>query len=235
MTREEALKKLEPFIPSLKRDYCRWGEKKVDKTKDRSWLYRDESYRKPSAKWNDPDKERYMPEVIPQDFLEGLTVEVEGSKYEVERGSEYGNYRRIYLQVTDFACYGNTHKYGKLEISGLHWRKIGESGWHSWNKLSDEEPRVTGIWDVDLFRIVGEGEMSESECPAGEATGRFVYLDELIATAAYVTLLRIEGPFTLDNAGSYASVRKAEDILVTVDENGNVVWGEKIKRILKLN
>ena len=233
MTREEALKKLEPFIPSLKREYIRWG-KTVDKNIDKSWLYRDESYRKSHATWNDPDREKYLPEVISEHFLEGLTIEVEGESYVAERSREY-DYRRVYLEVTDFACYGNTHKYGKLEIDGLHWRKVGEkSGWHSWGRLSDEEPRVTGIWDIDLFRIVGEGEMAGSECPPFEATARFVYLDELVATAAYVTLKRIEGPFILDNASSYATVREAKDILVTVGADGNVEWGEKIKRILNL-
>ena len=235
MTREEALKVLEPFIPSLQREYNRWGEK-TDKVKDRSWLYRDEYFERPHAEWNDPRKREYMPEQILEHFLEGLETEVDGEKFIVRKSYPERNYRRVYLEITDFAAYGNTHKYGKLCIDGVHWGSPDSPyATHSWNKLTDVEPRVRNIWDVDLFRIVGEGEMSASECPVGEATARFVYLDELVATAAYVTLLRIEGPLILDNASSYATVRSEKDILVTVDANGNVEWGEKLKRILNFN
>ena len=130
--------------------------------------------------------------------------------------------------------YGNTHKYGKLQIEGLRWSRIGSNTATSWNKLGDVEPRVQGIWDVDLFRIVAEGEMSAEECPVGEATARFTYIDELVATAAYVTLIRIQGPCVLDNASSYATERTDKDILLSVDKNDEVTFGKKMLRILKL-
>ena len=44
MNRTEAIKTLEPFIPSLTRQYNRWGAENVNKSKDRTWLYRDEYY-----------------------------------------------------------------------------------------------------------------------------------------------------------------------------------------------
>lgn len=237
MTREEAIKKLEPFIPSLTRDYYRWGEKKVDKTKDRSWIYRDGYYERPNAKWNDPHRQEYIPEQIPEHFLEGTEVEVDGEKFVIRRTYPERDYRRVHLQVTDFADYGNTHKYGQLQIDGVYWGDFNNNSHthHGWFKLTDIEPRVRNIWDVDLFRIVGEGEMSGSECPVGEATGRFVYLDELITTAAYVTLLRIQGPAILDNASSYAATRTKEDIILSVDGDGNVELGDELKRILKLD
>ena len=235
MTREEAIEKLAPFIPSLKREYNRWGELR-DKNKDRSWLYRDESYRKPSAKWDDPDRERYLPEVIPENFLEGTVADIDGEKFYVKRSypSIERDYRRVYLEIMDFAMYGNTHKYGKLQIDGLSWSRIGPNSRTASFKLDDVEPRVKGIWDVDLLRIVAEGEMGGGECPPGEATGRFVYLDELFATAAYVTLLRIQGPCVLDNASSYATVRTEKDILLRVAENDEVTFGPKLKKVLQM-
>lgn len=235
MTREEAIKKLAPFIPSLNREYIRWGKLR-DKNEDRSWLYRDEPYRRPSAKWNDADRERYLPEVIPENFLEGTLADINGEKFCVKRSypSTERNYRRVYLEITDFAMYGNTHKYGKLKIDGLRWSGIGNNSATSWNKLDDVEPRVRGIWDVDLFRIVAEGEMSAEECPVGEATARFTYIDELVATAAYVTLIRIQGPCILDNASSYATMRTDNDILLSVDKNDEVTFCEKMIRILRL-
>ena len=235
MTREEAIEKLTPFIPSLKREYYRWGELR-DKNEDRSWLYRDEPYMRPNAKWSDPDRERYLPEVIPENFLEGTVADIDGEKFCVKRSylSIERGYRRVYLGITDFAMYGNTHKYGKLQIDGLRWSRIGTNSMTSSNKLNDVEPRVQGIWDVDLFRIVAEGEMSAGECPVGEATARFTYIDELIATAAYVTLIRIQGPCVLDNASSYATMRTDNDILLSIDKNDEVTFGKKILRILKL-
>lgn len=235
MTREEAIKKLAPFIPSLNREYIMWGKLR-DKNEDRSWLYRDEAYRKPNAEWNDPDKERYLPEVIPENFLEGTVADINGEKFCVKRSypSAERDYRRVYLQITDFAMYGNTHKYGTLKIDGLMWSKIGTASATSWYKLDDMEPRVKGIWDVDLFRIVAEGEMSAEECPVGEATARFTYIDERVATAAYVTLIRIQGPCILDNASSYATMRTDNDILLSIDKNDEVTFGKKMIRILRL-
>ena len=235
MTREEAIKKLAPFIPSLNRGYIGWGGLR-DKNEDRSWLYRDELYRRPSAKWNDPDRERYLPEVIPENFLEGTVAEINGEQFCVKRSylSCERDYRRVYLAITDFAMYGNTHKYGKLKIAGLEWSRIGSNSTTLWNKLDDVEPRVQGIWDVDLFRIVAEGEMRAEECPVGEATARFAYIDELVATAAYVTLIRIQGPCVLDNASSIATVRTEKDILLRVAENDEVTFGPKLKKVLQM-
>lgn len=235
MTREEAIKQLAPFIPSLNREYIRWDEPR-DKNEDRSWLYRDEPYRKPNAKWDDPDKERYLPEVIPENFLEGTLAEIDGKEYRAKRSfaSSTRGYRRVYLEITDFAMYGNTHKYGKLQIDGLIWAESGTKSSTFYYKLEDVEPRVQGIWDVDLFRIVAEGEMSAEECPVGEATARFTYIDELVATAAYVTLIRIQGPCILDNASSYATMRTDNDILLSIDKNDEVSFGKKMIRILRL-
>lgn len=223
---------LEPFIPSLTRQYNRWGAENVNKSKDRTWLYRDEYYERPNAEWNDPRKREYMPEQIPEHFLEGIETEINGEKFISRKSYPERDYRRVYLEITDFAAYGNTHKYGKLLIDGVYWSSLNNSYSYSSGKLTDVEPRVESIWSVDLFRIVGNGEMSGGECPAGEATGRFVYLDELIATAAYVTLLRVQGPVILDNARSYATVRKDDDILLSINADGNVEFGEKLKRIL---
>lgn len=235
MTREEAIEKLTPFIPSLNREYIRWGELR-DKNEDRSWLYRDELYRKPSAKWNSPDRDCYLPEMIPENFLEGAVSDINGEKFCIERSwpSIERDYRRVYLEIMDFAMYGNTHKYGKLRVDGLRWSIIGSNSTISCNKLDDVEPRVRGIWNVELFRIVAEGEMSAAECPVGEATARFTYIDELVATAAYVTLIRIQGPCILDNASSYATARTDDDILLSVDKNDEVAFGKKLLRILKL-
>ena len=140
----------------------------------------------------------------------------------------------VYLQVLDFGYYGNTHKYGQLKIAGLYWYDDERFVKVYACELNDIEPRVQSIWDVDLLRIVAEGEMGGGECPPGEATERFVYLDELFATSAYVTLLRIQGPCVLDNASSFATVRTEKDILLRVAENDEVTFGPKLKKVLQM-
>jgi len=158
MTRGDAIEQLKPFIPSLNRAYRRWGELQ-NKAEDRSWLYRDESFRRPGATYDNPNKEEYLPEVIPEHFLEDTVVELKGHKYKVVRENPLWTYRRVYLQVLDFGYYGNTHKYGQLKIAGLYWYDDERFVKVYACELNDIEPRVQSIWDVDLLRIVAEGEM----------------------------------------------------------------------------
>lgn len=229
MTRQEALNILAPYIPSMTREYFRWG-KKTDKEKDRSWLYRDDYYAKPDAPYGDPDRVKTFPEKIPVDFLEGLEAEFEGKTYVAKRDEWEKDYRRVYLEIVDFGYWGNKHKYGKLQITGLHWSS-GKGGM-SCRQLSNVDPRVTGIWDVDICRIVAEGELDPSECPPGESSQRFDTIEELIATAAYVALLRVEGPIKMDNASSYASAERKDDMILTVDKNDNVTFEKKLLETL---
>ena len=211
MKRQELMKKLETEIPSFNREYKRWGEKVVDKNKDKSWVYIDEPYYVPGS------YESYsLPEKIPVDYLVGLTGEVDGTTYTSKSAKDI---RKVALSIVDFGLYGNTHKYGTLNISGCSWTS-GTCVIMS-NELSKIDPRVRGVWNVDLRRIVPEGEMDVSECKPFDATQRFCDVGELIATAVYVCLLRIEGPFDLI-IGEYYESQNENNTLISVDSEDNV-------------
>ncbi len=221
MTREEAMNELKKCIPSFNRKYIHWG-KLVDKETDKSWLYKDEIY-------SQPDGERktfLMPEVIPVDFLNGIKANFDDCEYV----SVSQNPRKVDLSVTDYACYGNTHKYGTLSISGAVWQheEFGKKWSTSSRRLSNIDPRVTGIWKVDLCKILSNEDLGEKGCDwegyeANEATCRFSDIDELYCTAAYVALLRIEGDFLLTIDSYVASDPKPFQQLMKI-EDGNVTF-----------
>ena len=235
MKRKTALKKLQACIPSFNFEYKRWGEKVVDKDKDHSWLYRDECYRRPDADWK--EEPPTLPEVIPPDFLIGEEAVIGDEKYVVRRDPD-DTIRKVCLEVTDFAAYGNTHKYGKLKIRGVHWGRVNDDGLYSWTssrQLGNVDPRVTGLWDVDLYWIIrdssyfGEGEIGYE---VNEATARFVSRDELYITAAYVAILRVGGPMLLHDGYSAAAFPE-KYWLVKIDENDNVTLSPRLRKMMK--
>ena len=229
MTREEALNTLKKCIPSFNRKYVHW-DKLVNKDEDLSWLYLDETFRK----WNSKDDKPYLlPAVIPADYLTGFEATVNGDTYHsVARRSK----RHIALDITDYGLFGNTHKYGRLEASGVEWKKDGTNLVSFGSIFGEYDPRITPKWDIELRKILSSEDVSEKNCDwsgydAGEATQRFSDLNELLCTAAYVCLFRFQGPFDL-NTGAYYVVPDEEDYLLRVDENDNVTIYPKLKKAI---
>ena len=216
MTRQEAMDELRKCIPSFNRKYLHWGKVK-DKEQDKSWLYKDDFYSQPDGE----RKNFFLPESIPVDFLVGLEADIDGTHYVARRHENRRDYRKVDLSVTDYACYGNTHKYGTLSIDGVNW-KDGDCTTSS-RKLSNIDPRVVGIWKVDICKILSNEDLGEKNCDwdgyeANEATCRFSNIDELYCTAAYVALLRIEGKFDLTiDAWCDANPSEATQYLLKVD------------------
>lgn len=232
MTRQEALEKLQALIPSFRRDYIHW-EKLVDKETDRSWLYRDE------LKWDKKNNLIDYPEVIPADYMVGIkgtlkdNMTGEDVAYETVPHYAGDKRRKIALDIVDFAYYGNTHKYGTLKVSGVEWRNLTNGKTTMCSYLEDIEPRARFCWDVDLFKIIDDNDLSQKKddwdsYDPNEATQRFESLAELYCTAAYVALLRYQGPIYLYE-GSWCCVPEEIDYLLTVDENDNVEFCDELK------
>ena len=238
MTRQEALEKLQALIPSFRRKYIHWGEL-VDKDVDRSWLYRDD------LKWDKKNNNITYPEVIPADYLIGLKGTLkdrttgEDIEYEtVPHYDEDGGGRKIALEVMDFGYYGNTHKYGTLKVSGVEWRNLTNGYTTMCSELDDIDPHVSFYWNVDLFKIIDDNDLSQKkddwDCyNPNEATQRFESLAELYCTAAYVALLRYQGPIYLFE-GSWCCVPSKKDYLLTVDENDNVEFYDELKWAIRV-
>lgn len=231
MKRNQALNKLKACIPSFGRGYMRWGEE-IDKETDKSWLYLDETYTqyKGNGKF-------FLPEVIEPNFLIGVKTEIDGVTFESRnRDITNGLPRTICLEVTDFAYFGNRHKYGQLKTSSPDWVNLSNSYMTRTNDLHEIDPRIGTIWKTNLRRILSPEDLGEKGCDwegfsPHEATERFSDLDELYCTAAYVTILRFTGNYTL-HVGSYAAMPDEDDFLVKCID-GNITFCEKLKKAIR--
>lgn len=214
MKRKTILKRLEKNLPSFALEFIRWGEKK-DKSKDLSWLFED-------------DYDSNLPVQIPRDFLVGAKATVDGNLYVLENKRECC--RVLSLEITDFAFYGNTHKYGELFIDGVEWRCKEKGSIRMGGDLDKVEPRAQYSWKVNLCKIIRpeDGFFEADGYESGERTQRFTQLSELYGMAAYVALFRVLGPFELYE-GSHCCVHKKKDLILSVDENDNVTIGRENK------
>ena len=241
MTREEALNTLQRCIPSFNRKYIHW-DKLVDKDEDMSWLYLDETFRK----WKSEDDKPYLlPKVIPADYLVGVEAVVDGKTYHSKFNGRIDPHskckvpmRHVALDITDYGLYGNTHKYGNLDVSGVEWNEDGTDKRSFGSIFSAKyDPRISPKWKIDIRKILSPEDVGEKNCDwsgyeAGEATSRFSDLDELLCSAAYVTLLRFEGPLYL-NIGAYYVVPEMDDYLLQVDDKDDVTINPRLKAAIK--
>ncbi len=217
MKRYTLIKRLERSLPSFSLPYFRWTEE-VDKTEDRSWLYSDR---------NNPT----LAEHIPEDYLVGIRATTsDGAHYTSRRKVEREKWRMVKLEIVDFGYYGNTHKYGKLVIDGVEWYSDELGGCRIYSELREIEPLVSYAWNVNLCKIIRpeDGFFEQYGYESGRSTERFTDLSELYATAAYVALFRVSGPFSLYE-GSFCTAPRKKDLVLSVDNQDNVSIGKEFK------
>lgn len=217
MKRKTLLAKLEKNLPSFSLHYIKWG-KEVDKAEDRSWLFSDE---------NNPT----LAERIPEDYLVGIqAMTSNGVHYTSRRREDRENERMVKLEIMDFGYYGNTHKYGELYIDGVEWKAEETGTIRFCSELREINPLVSYAWNVKLCKIIRpqDGFFEQDGYESGSSTQRFTDLSELYATAAYVALYRVLGPFSLYE-GSFCTVPKKKDLILSVDDQDNVSIGRELK------
>ena len=218
MKRKTLIGRLKKNLPSFALPFIKWGEE-VDKAKDRSWLYLDEG-------------NTLLAEHIPEDYLAGLKVTTsDGKHYTSITRSEQEKGRIVKLEIMDFGFYGNTHKYGELNISGVEWREDETGMYRSCSELREIDPRISYSWNVKLCKIIRpeDGFFEQDGYESGCNTQRFTKLSELYATAVYVALFRVLGPFSLYECASCVVPRK-KDLILSVDDRDNVSIGSGFKR-----
>lgn len=218
MKRRTILRRLEVNLPSFSVPFIKWG-REIDKATDTSWLYAS-------------DRNPGLPDRIPADFLEGRELDIKGKHYvsrAIERHRKEEG-RMIKLEVIDFAFYGNRHKYGSLYIDGLEWYNADSGCTASGTAFHEADPLVDYYWKVELYKIIRkeDGFFEEPGYETGQRTQRFTTMGELYATAAYVSLFRVLGPFSLYE-GSYCTVPRKKDLILSVDAEDNVTIGSAIR------
>lgn len=225
MNREQAIELLKKYIPSFGRKY-----EDADIYGPLGWLYKTDSK---------------IPDVIPEKYLEGITVSRDGVEYKtVLEGSLESAYRNDIpegrLVRLSYSRYGsNPHLYATLEISGVVLQRKTEKGYYqtfvSGVDLLDhpELANAKSTWKLELGRILPQEEVEEHPrdwdgYAPGSRTMRFLDAKEVLATGLYVSLMKIQGPFyVLSDYGyvSCSSIKK--NLMMTVSREGDVSFFNK--------
>jgi hypothetical protein len=231
MKRQELMDILKQVITSFKLEYNPYGDEVVDKEKDLSWLFED-----------DYDIKGKLPVKIPADYLignkyttdEGEITITKRMIYKHGMGATYTG-RKVALDVKDFGFCGNYHKYGDLIISGVEYHS--DNNHISLSAFRDADPVVRYSWKMYLSKICSDADKAHGDWEGyenGMAIHRFSEYVDLYATAAYVSLLRVEGAFFLYE-GSPVCVPDEKDMLLEVDDDDNVIYvGEVIQTIIDI-
>ena len=230
MTRQEAMNRLRSLIPSFERDYIPFGEP-ADKSEDMEWLYRDDYI------WDKDNHRITLPELIPADYMVGIEVNIDRGEYVSIPRSNTEKGRKVALSVMDFGMLGNTHKYGTLSIPGVQWKSKTDGHYILSSQIDKMVPQAKTHYEVKLYKIIAPDDLSQKVddwdgYDPGCATQRFENLAELYCTAAYVSLLRVGGPYYLYVGESYV-IPDETDYLLVVDENDNVEFCRELNWAIK--
>ena len=228
MKRDKGLKLLQTIIPSFTRKWNEYGGN-MDDSKY-GFLYRDETYSEERIRGDWKSRiTKELPFEIPADFLEGITVQNDSGEVYTSQMPAYKKakgYRDIHMRIHTFPP-PYEHTYGTLLISAPRW--TSETGTVHGGYLGEKvyqdpnyDPRVTGCWNVEVYRIITEDDINSRAdwhgWNAGDANPRFTSYSEMIQTACWLCLARIQGPFLL-SASEYTSDNME---LIRVDKDDNV-------------
>ena len=207
MKRGELQEKIRSLIPSLKSGDIECTD-----------LYRDNS--------------RYNhPHIIPAGYAEGIELEYDGQTYvSTYKDIRQDKGRHVSLDLQSFYC-GGGHWYGKLVFQGPYFicgsRSICGSP-------TQDYPQVSSI-DCDVLRILPQEDRSNHpndwlDWEVNEPTSRFYNMKEVILTAMYIALDRIDGPFYF-TVGSACELSPVE---FEVSKTGVVKFreGSRVKKML---
>lgn len=235
MTRQGVLERLKELIPSFHREF-------IDKEfyGETGWLYIDHYGLN-------------LPEVIPEHYLEGIKLKRNDGKegvtmrYEtfptlLEWKRQKGKFtdRKVVFSYMNYP--GNPHRYGTLEIDGVEFITKTDTGYSSggifFKDFVKEYPEIVNahsIWEVELARIVTQEDISDKSVDwdmyeVGSRTTRFTSMRELRQTALYVALLRVQGPFYMEDDHVIGNDKKK--LIIHVNENDEVTFFNGMENIL---
>lgn len=176
---------------------------------------------------------------ITDDFSIGIETEFRGNNLKTVKYKPNNNFKQCCINITDFSNYGNYHSYGEVTIENVTWLNIETGVRFSSTELLKEYPKASTHISWNVRRILfdddltnGKGDWSDYE--TGIPTERFDSYDELLLTAIYTIVKRIEGPIRIQNS-DICCYEKLEDMLVIIDENDNVIIRKDIEKILTKN
>lgn len=178
---------------------------------------------------------KIRPWKISENYGIGIETEYTGEKY-ISKTDRKKGFKMCGISITDFRAYGNYHCYGEVSVDHAVWENV-ETGSHTLStELSARFPEVehTIVWNASrlLFEndiVNGKGDWHGYE--VNETTERFDSYDELLLTAIYTILVRIEGPLKIKNDALYVVVPD-KDMLVIIDKDDNVTLRSDINKLI---
>lgn len=193
----------------------------------------DGSYIKESILFRNDNKTPYK---IPKDYGQGIKVEYDGKMVTSIKYNPTKQYKKCNIELTDFRYYGNYHCYGKVYVEGCTWNIDGTTTNMTSSELSKNYPEARHNISWDIYKILTESDIVEGKgdwegYESGYQCSRFESVTELILSAVYTVLDRVEGPLIFYVGASYI-VPDKKDILLVVDENDDVKLRSDIKNIL---
>ena len=220
MNRQEAMELMKVFMPSWSREF-----------NDRRWLG--------ELGWLYSDGINKLPDTIPIDYLVGRAIidsrgrqlTVVDENHYAYRDKEVPKGRTVNVDWMQFP--GHPHMYAKLKVRGTAWRGDEDGRTFTTNvfdkEIPKEQPELKNVrhnHEIELFRILPQEDIDEApydweSYEAGCRTNRFLKFSELYATAIYVALLRVEGPFYLVDGDSVYAYNK-KNLIITVSSRGTV-------------
>lgn len=225
MNRTQALDLLTKKIPSFGRKF-----EDADIYGPFGWLYKTDSK---------------IPDVIPEKYLEGITVNRDGTSYttvqnwSLDRESfrEAPEGRRAKFCLCSYGS--NPHLYGTLEIDGVELVSKRKNGYVS-SFVSERDilchPELAEAkmcWKFEIGRVLPQEEVKmhpgfwEGYDP-GCRTMRFLDWKEALATALFVALAKIQGPlFVLFDYGYVSDANIKKNLVISVSREGEVSFFNK--------
>lgn len=173
--------------------------------------------------------------IITPHYMEGITTNLDGQELiSVKKVNPY-NKRCCYIEIMDFAAYGNTHCYGDLKIDGLEWKYIDKDCTIYSFELTDKYPKIDNSYRGKITKIFKKDNINDREYgwdtyEDGMLTQRFHSVTELIFSAMYITLTRVQGPLIFFN-GLSCCLYKVSDAIMSVDENDIVTLNDSYKHL----
>jgi len=233
MNRIQTIQYLKQFIPSFQRKYI---EIEAEFYGPMGWIAIDQGY---------------IPETIPTDLFKGVSVERNGKIFSVMSCDDFKRKfeqfdlppgRHCTIEYHGFG--GNPHLYGTLRMSGyelVHYNAAENRVITTGGCGDEKEPELKGMtysYETMVGRIVTQEEIDTypgqwDNYDAGCRTNRFLDAKELIATAAYIVLTRVEGPSFLTLGNSYYYQEK--NLLMTVSENEEITFTKLFNQIINPN
>ena len=172
---------------------------------------------------------------ISEKYGVGIATEHKKEIYISQKDDDDG-FRMCGILITDFKAYGNTHCYAEINVKHVLWENIKTKSRLLSTVLSDRFPEVEYIISWNVCRVLfeddiinGKGDWHGYEINA--TTERFDSYDELLLTAIYTILVRIEGSLKIKNTELYEVVDD-EYMLVIVDKDDNVILRSDIDKLI---